>query len=63
MGLPEHTAGLQVRAGGPGLRPRPGHTDDREAIDEGLTCSVKVAHYFGMPEEFVGVQAPLDIHL
>ena len=34
-------------------------TDDREAIGEGLTCSLEVAHYFGVPEEFVRVQAPL----
>ena len=36
-------------------------TDDREAIGEGFTCSVEVAHYFGVPEEFVRVQAPLNI--
>ena len=35
-------------------------TDDREAIHEGLTCSLEVADYFGVPEEFVRVQAPLD---
>ena len=35
-------------------------TDEREAIGEGLTCSLEVAHYFGVPEEFVRVQAPLD---
>ena len=34
-------------------------TDDREAIAEGLTCSLEVAHYFGVPEEFVRVQAHL----
>lgn len=35
-------------------------TDDREAIGEGLTCSLEVADYFGVPEDFVRVQAPLD---
>ena len=34
-------------------------TDDREAMGEGLTCSLEVADYFGVPEEFVRVQAPL----
>ena len=34
-------------------------TDDREAIGEGLTLSLEVADYFGVPEEFVRVQAPL----
>ena len=34
-------------------------TDDREAIGEGLTCSLEVADYFGVPEEFVRVQVPL----
>ena len=34
-------------------------TDDREAIGEGLTCSMEVADYFGVPEEFVRLQAPL----
>ncbi|MDE2844091.1 MAG: ImmA/IrrE family metallo-endopeptidase [Chloroflexota bacterium] len=34
-------------------------TDDWEAIKEGLTCSLEVAHYFGVPEEFVRLQAPL----
>ncbi len=34
--------------------------DDREAIVEGLTCSLEVAHYFGVPQEFVQVQAPLS---
>ena len=34
-------------------------TDDREAIGEGLTCSLEVADYFGVPEEFVRVQAPM----
>ena len=33
-------------------------TDDREAMGEGLTCSLEVADYFGVPEEFVRVQAP-----
>ncbi len=28
-------------------------TDDLEAIREGLTCSLEVADYFGVPEEFV----------
>ena len=36
-------------------------TDDREAIGEGLTSSVEVAHYFGVPEEFVRLQAPLEL--
>ena len=36
-------------------------TDDLEAIGEGFTCSVEVAHYFGVPEEFVWLQAPLDL--
>ena len=35
-------------------------TDDLEAIGEGLTSSLEVADYFGVPEEFVRVQAPLD---
>ena len=35
-------------------------TDDREAIGEGLTCSLEVADYFGVPEEFVRVQAPME---
>ena len=34
-------------------------TDDREAIGEGFTCSLEVADYFGVPEEFVRLQAPL----
>ena len=34
-------------------------TDDREAIREGLTCSLEVADYFGVPEGFVRVQTPL----
>ena len=34
-------------------------TDDWEAIGEGLTCSLEVAHFFGVPEEFVRVQAPM----
>ena len=34
-------------------------TDDREAIEEGLTCSLEVADYFGVPEEFVQVQMPM----
>ena len=34
-------------------------TDDREAIGEGLSSSLEVAHYFGVPQEFVQVQAPL----
>ena len=34
-------------------------TDDREAISEGLTCSLEVAHYFGVPEQFVRLQSPL----
>ena len=34
-------------------------TDDREAIGEGLTCSLEVADYFGVPEEFVRVQVPM----
>ena len=36
-------------------------TDDREAVGEGLTCSLEVADYFGVPEEFVRVQAPMDL--
>ena len=36
-------------------------TDDREAIGEGLTCSLEVADYFGVPEEFVRVQAPMNL--
>ena len=38
-------------------------TNDREAIGEGFTCSPEVAHYFGVPEEFVRVQVPMDLHL
>ena len=34
-------------------------TNDREAIGDGLTCSLEVADYFGVPEEFVRVQAPM----
>ncbi len=34
-------------------------TDDREAIGEGFTCSLEVADYFGVPEEFVRLQAPM----
>ena len=33
--------------------------DDREAINEGLTCSSEVEDYFKVPEEFVGLQAPM----
>ena len=33
--------------------------DGREAIRAGLTCSWEVACYFGVPEEFVRVQAPM----
>jgi len=36
-------------------------TDDREAMGEGLTCSLEVADYFGVPEEFVRVQAPPEV--
>ena len=36
-------------------------TDDQEALSEGLTCSVEVAHFFGVPEEFVRLQAPLGL--
>ena len=32
---------------------------EREAIGEGLTCSLEVADYFGVPEEFVRLQAPM----
>lgn len=38
-------------------------TNDQEAILEGLRCSLEVAHYFGVPEEFVRVQAPMDLDL
>lgn len=38
-------------------------TDDREAIREGLTRSLEVADYFGVPEEFVRVQVPMDLDL
>ena len=31
----------------------------REAIKAGLTCSWEVAEYFGVPERFVRLQAPL----
>ena len=34
-------------------------TDEREALNEGLTCALEVAQYFGVPGEFVKVQAPL----
>ena len=33
--------------------------DGREAIRAGLTCAWEVACYFGVPEEFVRVQAPM----
>ena len=33
--------------------------DGREAIKAGLTCSWEVAEYFGVPEEFVRLQAPM----
>lgn len=33
--------------------------DDLEAIEEGFTSSVEVAHFFGVPEEFVRVQVRL----
>ena len=33
--------------------------DGREAIRAGLTYSWEVADYFGVPEEFVRLQAPL----
>ena len=33
--------------------------DGREAIKSGLTCSWEVADYFGVPEEFVRLQAPM----
>ena len=36
-------------------------TDAGEAVKEGLTVSLEVADYFGVPEEFVRVQAPLNI--
>ena len=34
-------------------------TDDLEAIREGLTCSLEVADYFGVPEEFIRLQTPM----
>ena len=34
-------------------------TDDREAIEEGLSCSLEVADYFGVPEEFARLQTPM----
>ena len=36
-------------------------TDDREAMGEGLTCSLEVADFFGVPEEFVRVRVPMDL--
>lgn len=36
-------------------------TDAGEAMREGLTRSLEVADYFGVPEEFLRLQAPLNI--
>lgn len=35
--------------------------DGQEAENEGLACSWQVAEHFGVPEEFVRLQAPLGL--
>lgn len=36
--------------------------DPHEAVEQGLTSSREVADYFGVPEEVIRLQAPMNLH-